>query len=73
MTKPQKIEGGKKDKIKIRLMWIYWKLTGYRELSELIRAMSGFSPLTPTGLKRANELAAKEAHLRRLLNGIESL
>jgi hypothetical protein len=61
-------------KIKVWLLWIHWKFTGYRELSDLIRGNAGFNGgLTPTGIKRAEELASKEAHLRRLLKEIEKL
>ena len=55
-------------------MWIRWRLTGYRELSDLIRSAAGFGGgLTPTGIKRAEDLALQENHFRRLLKGIEKL
>lgn len=63
-----------KKRLFINYLWIKWRLTGYRELSDLIRSNAGFNGgLTPAGIKRAEELARQEAHLRRLKSGVEKL
>jgi hypothetical protein len=54
--------------------WEYWLFTGYRELTALIRSHSGnFDALTPVGLERMKELGEHEAHLIRVLKGIEKV
>lgn len=55
-----------------RINWIWWLLTGYQELSGLIREMNNpYNALTPVGEKRLEELALKEGELRRKVKGIQ--
>ena len=55
-----------------RLYWIYWKLTGYREICDLLRSLNlPNDALTPTGMQRLEELAEKEVEIRRKMKGIQ--
>lgn len=59
-------------KILYRLYWIYWRFTGYEELSLLIRSHVGnYNALTPVGLKRMKELGEKEGDIYRGMMGIK--
>lgn len=59
-------------KIFYRLYWIYWKLTGYRELTQLLRSHTGnYDALTPVGLELMKKLGNKENEIRRKMKGIQ--
>lgn len=55
-----------------RMYWVWWRLTGYRELTSLLRSHTGnYGALTPVGLERMKELGDKEASISRKMRGIE--
>ena len=63
----------KKDvkKIKARIDWLIWRLTGYRELTQLLRSHAGnYGALTPIGLERMKELGEKESEIVRRLKSL---
>ena len=59
-------------KLFYRLVWIHWRFTGYRELTQLLRSHTGnYDALTPTGREVMRKLGNRESEIIRKMRGIQ--